>query len=46
MIKIAGELIVFAQPLISISYSFDVLVEFGGEKYQEYKWLKWHNAVD
>ena len=45
MIKNSGELIVLAQPLIFIHVLIHLLVEFGGGKYQQYKWLKWHNKV-
>ena len=45
MIKNASELIVLAQLLVSISYSFRLLVEVGGGKYQQYKWLTWHISV-
>ena len=44
MIKNSGELIVLAQPLVFI-HDLILLVEFGGGKYQRYKWLKWHNTV-
>ena len=43
--KNSGELIVLAQPLIFIHDLIHLLVEFGGRKYQQYKWLKWHNTV-
>ena len=45
MIKNSGELIVLAQPLVFIDDFIHLLVEFGGGKYQRYKWLKWHNTV-
>ena len=41
----SGELIALAQPLIFIYDLIHLLVEFGGGKYQRYKWLKWHNTV-
>ena len=44
MIKNSGELIVLAQPSFHSGY-IHLLVEFGGGKYQLYKWLKWHNTV-
>ena len=40
-----GELIVLAQPLVFLHDLIHLLVEFGGGKYQRYKWLKWHNTV-
>ena len=43
MIKNSGELIALAQPLVFIDDLIPLLVEFGGGKYQRYKWLKWHN---
>ena len=45
MIKNSGELIALAQPLVFIDDLIHLLVEFGGGKYQRYKWLKWHNTV-
>ena len=45
MIKNAGELIALAQQHVSISYSFRLLVEIGGGKYLQHKWLTWHNTV-
>ena len=45
MIKNSGELITLAQPLVFIDDLIQLLVEFGGGKYQRYKWLKWHNTV-
>ena len=45
MIKNSGELIALAQPLVFIDDLIHLLVEFGGGKYQQYKWLKWHNTV-
>ena len=44
-LKNSGELIVLAQPLVFIHDLIHLLVEFGGGKYQRYKWLKWHNTV-
>ena len=45
MIKNSGELIALAKPLVFIDDLYHLLVEFGGGKYQQYKWLKWHNTV-
>ena len=45
MITNSGELIAFAQPLVFIDDLIPLLVEFGGGKYQRYKWLKWHNTA-
>ena len=45
MIKNSGELIALAQPLVSVLILFNYLVEFGGGKYHQCKWLKWHNTV-
>ena len=47
MIKNSGELIVLRHNHSGV-FIYDLihlLVEFGGGKYQRYKWLKWHNTV-
>ena len=47
MIKNSGELIALRSTTTKAFQCIIQLfiVEFGGEKYQQYKYLKWHNTV-